>query len=343
MRPQTLPFQNFASRVAGTAQEEEVAEEQRAALQVLQDSEEQSPRSLSATDEPEQARQTIRLLEQGQVGSGAPSFTPTLTPQHGGCTSQLTIGQPVPALPASNTRAPWAATRERVQRQGSAPSTPLLQQQDLSSASPGLPSLSGACSVPDVAGLVYASPSPHTSHACLYPNPQVSLPTLPQEEGKIDFKREKSVLPKLNIKGGDAASITRTIHEWLQRTSIALNTWSASAVQLWHNAVALAKATHQQWTMMAPSQRALQTGLPSTGHALPALLSVLEAIMRSHLHNHSLPEKIQSLAIQKGANTVADLLYLTFHSEPSARVEGLATNEAPVKSARTYGEALSFL
>ena len=32
--PQTLPFQNFASRVAETAQEEEVAEEQQAALRV---------------------------------------------------------------------------------------------------------------------------------------------------------------------------------------------------------------------------------------------------------------------------------------------------------------------
>ena len=168
-----------------------------------------------------------------------------------------------------------------------------------------------------------------------------------KRKGRLTSKREKSALPKLNIKGGDATSITRTIHEWLQRTSIALNTWSASAVQLWHHAVALPKAAHQQWTLMAPSQRALQTGLPSTGHALPAQLTVLEAIMRSDLCNHCLPEKIQSLAIQKGANTVADLLYLTFQaylpSEPSARVEGLATIEAPVKPARTFGEALSFL
>ena len=116
-------------------------------------------------------------------------------------------------------------------------------------------------------------------------------------------------------------------------------------MQLWDNAVALAKAAHNQWTLMAPAQRALQTGLPSTGHALPAQLSVLEAIMRSDLCNHCLPEKIQSLAIQKGPNTVADLLYLTFQSylpsEPSARVEGLAAIEAPAKPVRTFGEALS--
>ena len=238
-----------------------MAEEQQAARRVLEESEEQASLFHSATaDELEQARQTIRLLEQGQGGSGAPSFTPTLNQQTGGCTSQLALGQPVPALPASSMRAPWAATRERLQHQGSVPSTPLLQPQEVSSVSSGLPSLSGVGSVPGVACPVYASPSPLTPHACLYPNHQAPLPTVPHEEGKTDFKREKSALPKLNIKGGDATSITRTIREWLQRTSIALNTWSASAVQLWHNAVALAKAAHNQWTLMAPSQRALQTG-----------------------------------------------------------------------------------
>ena len=137
--PPVLPFQNFAIRVAETAQEREVAEEQQAARRVLEESEEQVSHSHSATaDELEQARQTIRLLKQGQVGSGAPSYTPTLTPQIGGCT-QLTLGQPVPALPASNARAPWAATRERLQYQGSVPSTPLLQPQGVSSVSSGLP------------------------------------------------------------------------------------------------------------------------------------------------------------------------------------------------------------
>ena len=56
--------------------------------------------------------------------------------------------------------------------------------------------------------------------------------SLPQDEGKIDFKREKSALPNLQVNGGDATSITMTIHEWLQRTSIALNTWSASGATL---------------------------------------------------------------------------------------------------------------
>ena len=90
---------------------------------------------------------------------------------------------------------------------------------------------------------------------------------------------------------------------------------------------------------MVPSQRALQTGLPSTGNSLPPQLSVLEATMRADLINQclpvSVPERVQSLAIQKSATTVADLLYITFQtflpSEPSARVDGLADIEAPVR------------
>ena len=47
-------------------------------------------------------------------------------------------------------------------------------------------------------------------------------------------------------------------------------------------------------------------------HALPLQLSVLEATMRADLCNLCLPEKVQFLAMQKSANTDADLLYLTF-------------------------------
>ena len=55
--PPVLPFQNFATRVAETALEKEVAEEQQAARRVLEESEEQASHSHSATaDELEQAR-----------------------------------------------------------------------------------------------------------------------------------------------------------------------------------------------------------------------------------------------------------------------------------------------
>ena len=83
------------------------------------------------------------------------------------------------------------------------------------------------------------------------------------------------------------------------------------------------------------------------GNALPMQLSVLEATMRAELLNHSLPDKVSSLAVQKSASTVADILFLTLQtylpSEPSARVDGLSAIEAPVRPARTFNEALSFL
>ena len=47
------------------------------------------------------------------------------------------------------------------------------------------------------------------------------------------------------------------------------------------------------------------------GNALPMQLSVLEATMRAELLNHSLPDKVSSLAVQKSASTVADILFLT--------------------------------
>ena len=127
---------------------------------------------------------------------------------------------------------------------------------------------------------------------------------------------------------------------------MALNTWSSSAIQLWHHAVGVAKSAHAQWTLMVPSQRALQTGLPSTGNSFPPQLSVLEATMRADLINQCLPDRVLSLAIQKSEAMVADLLYVTVpddFAEPSARVDGLADIEAPVRPSRTFAEALSFL
>ena len=153
------------------------------------------------------------------MGSGAPSFTPTLTSPPQGFTSHLTpSSHPVPATPAT-LRGPWAATRERLQH-ATAPSQVLPSPCLSVPSSSGLPSLSGACSVPGVACPVFASPTPATAPATPYqglPHLQMPLQPPPQQqnvlqrdEGKIDFKREKSALPKLQIKGGDATSITIT-------------------------------------------------------------------------------------------------------------------------------------
>ena len=68
--------------------------------------------------------------------------------------------------------------------------------------------------------------------------------------------------------------VTRTINEWVQKTALALNTRSSSAVQYWHQAV-----TSNAYTSTA----AQNIGLPSTGHALPLQMSVAEATMRAEL------------------------------------------------------------
>ena len=122
---------------------------------------------------------------------------------------------------------------------------------------------------------------PLAAEMCQKTNHETPLQTSPQLPADEYFKREKSPLPKLTIKSGDATTITRTVHEWQKKTAMAVNTWSTSAIQLWHHSVSVAKAAYQQWTMMVPAQRALQTGLPSTGHSLPPQLSVLEATMRA--------------------------------------------------------------
>ena len=82
------------------------------------------------------------------------------------------------------------------------------------------------------------------------------MSTLVQPSPQADeFKTQKSPLPKLQMKGGDATVVTRTINEWVQKTALALNTWSSSAVQYWHQAVTSARAAHQQWTMLTQLNR----------------------------------------------------------------------------------------
>ena len=69
-------------------------------------------------------------------------------------------------------------------------------------------------------------------------------------------------------------------------------------------------------------------------------MTVVEATMSAELCNSRLPEKLQSLATQKNAATISDLLYLPFQmylpSERAARVDGLASIEAPVKLSRNF-------
>ena len=59
--------------------------------------------------------------------------------------------------------------------------------------------------------------------------PNTQPPTQPRLEQPIS--KNKSPLPKLNIKEGDPTTLTRVINEWIQKTSIALNTWSLVRLQ----------------------------------------------------------------------------------------------------------------
>ena len=133
----------------------------------------------------------------------------------------------------------------------------------------------------------------------------------------------------------------------MQKTAIALNTWSIEAVNFWHLAVNAARQEHANWVALTPAGRAARIGLPNTGFTLPIQIPVLEATMRSELINSVLPERVVSAAMRKGTLTVVGLLYLTFQtflsSEPAARVDGLNPAEAPLKAAKSFSEALNTL
>ena len=175
--------------------------------------------------------------------------------------------------------------------------------------------------------------------------PNSQQPTQPRTE--LPISKNKSPLPKLSVKGGDPTTLTRIINEWIQKTAIALNTWSLEASNFWNQSVNSARQQHNWWLSLALQDRATHIGLPASFQALPTQVPVLEATMRAELNNSVLPEKVTSMAMQKGALKVHELLFLTFQtflpSEPSARVDGLNTVESPLKAAKIFAEALNTL
>ena len=51
------------------------------------------------------------------------------------------------------------------------------------------------------------------------------------------YQQEQVTSAKAQYKGGDPTTLTRVINEWIQKTSIALNTWSLEASQFWTQSV----------------------------------------------------------------------------------------------------------
>ena len=72
--------------------------------------------------------------------------------------------------------------------------------------------------------------------------PNSQQPTQPRTEQPIS--KNKSPLPKLSVKGGDPTTLTRIINEWIQKTAIALNTWSLEASNFWNQSVNSARQQH---------------------------------------------------------------------------------------------------
>ena len=99
----------------------------------------------------------------------------------------------------------------------------------------------------------------------------------------------------------------------------------------------------REWLSLSPASRATFLGLQTTGKSILVQLPSLEATMRAEL----LKDRVVTTAMQRGASTILDLLFITFQtylpSEPSARVDGLTTIEAPLRTAKNFQEALSTL
>ena len=313
--------------------------------------------------------------QQPQVCQSLPTTAPQLAPM----TPHSQVTQPVvqvpggmttapasPLMPGINVQAapvpsgPWTRTREAY-RNAAVSTTPLLDSQNIplsagvSEASAGLPSQQANWAAGSTAGSVGGLTYPLGAGACPalgIPPPQTTTPMTPSPltlapAQDTTISRTRSSLPKLNIKGGDPTTVTRVINEWLQKTAIALNTWSLQASTFWNQAVQAARQQHATWLSLTPAQRASFVGLPTTGQTLPLQIPILEATMRAELLNSVLPDRVTTTAMQKGTLTVLDLLFITLQtylpSEPNARVDGLSLIEAPLRSAKNFSEALSTL
>ena len=158
----------------------------------------------------------IQMLEEHQQAA-AVGTAPTLPTTQAypsslsGHTTGLTIGQPQVTSPNPAHRGPWATTRERYQQQVPLPTTPCM-----AGVSVGVPSVAAPSGVASTHGAAFpamAVPNPTTPLGA-FPT-QTPLPAGQPHTGDEYFKREKSPLPKLVIKSGDATTITRIVHGWV--------------------------------------------------------------------------------------------------------------------------------
>ena len=124
-------------------------------------------------------------------------------------------------------------------------------------------------------------------------------------------------------------------------TMVSLNTWGNKAARIWENAV-----QHPEWCNVTPYQRALQVGVTDPRFQLPTPLDAMEAQMRADLLSEKvLPDPILTLAYQKKATTVSQILVLIFQqympAESAVRLDGMSAMEQPLRPSKTFDLAMS--
>ena len=102
----------------------------------------------------------------------------------------------------------------------------------------------------------------------LGPKPNTQPPTQFRLEQPIS--KNKSPLPKLNIKGGDPMNLSRVINEWIQKTAKALNTWSLEASNFWNQSVKSVRQQHNWWLSRQSYSYRTAYILPGTTHSSPS-------------------------------------------------------------------------
>ena len=146
--------------------------------------------------------------------------------------------------------------------------TPL--RMDFSASCPTSAGISDASTLPvqrpgtNPPGIPQPSSSPSTYACPAVGTPGYPHPAPPQASGTEgggrssggkthdEVRKNRSPIPKLNVKAGDATALTRQVNEWLQKTTINLNKWSQSAATFWAQVVGMARQQHNWWLSLSP-------------------------------------------------------------------------------------------
>eukprot|EP00971_Amphidinium_carterae_P065943 1306666-Amphidinium_carterae.5 len=149
-------------------------------------------------------------------------------------------------------------------------------------------------------------------------------------------------LPKLTLSQGDASKTTVELETWLSLCSTTINTWGVQAAMIWQQTTQATRNAHihKQWNVLAPSQRALNMGSTNPMFAMTPL-NLSEANIKAELLSTKVsPNVFVNHVLAKRASTIEEILtpllqrYLP--SEPTARVDALASAETPLRPAKTY-------